>query len=209
MNGKPMIRATLLALVIVNGVGTCLSQTAHSSAEMKFQEMRRRKPPLVELYFDVLLRNDRAESRWFILPSNLAPGTSSVATKGGVDVLEVFAPSGTGRVILGHFLGSGGFYALLLPGHAELRLRMFPFSFWGDLPDRVRVDLVVARSFTIGGERARAWFGVNPMCSARADVAESLLSHTRMLRSRHSPDHKEVETLIEEESRSTLEVFLK
>ncbi len=186
-----------------------LSQTPRSVAEIKLQEMRWRKPPLVELYFDILLRNDRTEPRWFLLPSNLGPRTRSVATKGGVDGLEVFAPRSTGRVILGHFLGTGGFHALLLPGHAELRLRIFPISFWGDLPDRVQIDLVVAKSLTIGGERARAWFGVSPMCSARADVAENPLSQTRMLRSRHTPDRKEVETLIEEESRSTLEVFLK
>jgi len=55
-------------------------------AEFRFREMRLRKPPLAELYFDVVLRNGYAGPRWFLLPSNLGPGNPSPATKGGVDV---------------------------------------------------------------------------------------------------------------------------
>jgi len=88
--------------------------------------MRLRKPPLAELYFDIVLHNDRAEPRWFLLPGNFGPGTSPLGTRGGVDTVEVFAPHGSGRVIVGHFLGTGGFQALLLPAHAQIRLRMFP-----------------------------------------------------------------------------------
>jgi hypothetical protein len=178
-------------------------------AEIKFREMRMRKPPLVELYFDIVLRNDHAGPRWFLLPSNLGPGTSALVTKGGIDSVEVFAPRGQGRVIVGHFLGTGGFQALLLPAHAEVRLRMFPISYWGDLPDQLQVEVVTAKRLTIGGEPAAAWFGLNPTCSARADIVESALSQTRMLRSRHTPDRKEVATLSEEESRFKLAVSLK
>src|SRR6266566_8479187 len=72
-------------------------------AEMTFREMRWRKPPLVELYFDVVLHNDRTEPLWVLLPSNLGPESASVGTKGGVDGVEVIAPHGEGRVIIGHF----------------------------------------------------------------------------------------------------------
>ncbi|MDX6403029.1 MAG: hypothetical protein QOH70_484 [Blastocatellia bacterium] len=178
-------------------------------AEIKFREMRPRKPPLVELYFDVVLRNARAEPRWFLLPGNLGPGTQPLGGKGGVDTVEVFAPQGTGRVIVGHFLGTGGFQALLLPAHAHVRLRMFPISYWGDLPDHLQVEVVTAKRLTIGGEPAEAWFGLNPLCSARADIAESALSQTRMIRSRHSQERKEVRVLSEEENRFKLEVSLK
>jgi len=178
-------------------------------AEIKFREMHMRKPPLVELYFDIVLRNNRAEPRWFLLPSNLGPGTSALLTKGGVDGLEVFGPRGKGRVVIGHFLGTGGFYALLLPARAEVHLRMFPISYWGDLPDQLQVEVVTAKRLMIGGESATAWFGLNPTSSARADIPESVLSQNRMLRSRHTPDRKEVVTLIEKEIRLKLEVSLK
>ena len=183
--------------------------TSQPAAQIKFREMRLRKPPLAELYFDVVLRNTRAEPRWFLLPSHLGPGIPSLGTKGGVDGVEVFGPRGKGRVILGHFLGTGGFYALRLPAHAVVRLRMFPISYWGDVPDHLQVEVVTAKRLTIGGEPAAAWFGLNPMCSVRADTAEEALSQKRMLRSRHTPDRREVATRGEGESRLKLEVSLK
>ncbi len=178
-------------------------------AEITFREMHLRKPPLAELSFDIVLRNDQSEPRWFLLPSNLGPGTSSLVTKGGVDTVEVFEPHGSGRVIVGHFLGTGGFQALLLPAHARVRLRMFPISYWGDVPDHLQVEVVTAKRLTIGSEPAAAWFGSNSTCSARADIVESALSHTRMIRSRHTPDGKEVGTMIEGERRFKIEVSLK
>jgi hypothetical protein len=178
-------------------------------AEIKFRELRMRKPPLVELYFDVVLRNDRAEPRWFLLPSNLASGSSPLRAKGGVDGLEVFAPRGNGRVIVGHFLGTGGFYALLLPARAEVHLRMFPILYWGDLPDQLEVNVVTARRLTIGSEPATTWFGLNSTSSVRADITENVLSQNRMVHSRHTPDGKEVATLSEEESRFKIAVSLK
>jgi hypothetical protein len=177
-----------------------------ASVEIKFRELRMRKPPLVELYFDLVLRNSRTEPRWFLLPGNLGPGNSALLTKSGVDGVEVFGPRGSGRVIVGHFLGTGGFYALLLPARAAIHLQMFPISYWGDLPDQLEVEVVTAKSLTIGGEPASAWFGLNPASSARADITENVLSQNRMISSRHTPDRKEVATLSEEESRLKLMV---
>ena len=178
-------------------------------AEIKFRELHMRKPPLVELYFDVGLRNDRAEPRWFLIPSNLGPGTSALLTKGGIDGVEVFGPRGKGRVVIGHFLGTGGFYALLLPARAEVHLRMFPISYWGDLPDQLEVDVLTAKRLTIGSEPATTWFGLNPTSSARADITENVLSQNRMVSSRHTPERKEVAPRSEEERRFKLAVSLK
>ena len=178
-------------------------------AEIKFLGMHLRKPPLAELNFDVVLRNDQTGPRWFLLPSNLGPGTSAPLTKGGVDTVEVFAPRGSGRVIVGHFLGTGGFYALLLPARAEVRLRMFPISYWGDVPDHLQVEVVTAKRLTIGGELAADWFKTNPKCSTTADIAESVLSQAGMISSRHTPDGKEVGARSEGENRFKLDVLLK
>src|SRR5260370_1118391 len=171
-----------------------------------FREMQFGKPPLVELYFDVVLRNDRSEPRWFLLPSNLDPESAAIGTKGGVDGVEVFAPHGTGRVIIGHFLGTGGFNALLLPARAQVRLRMFPISYWGELPEYLQIGVVTAKHLTIGGESAESWFGVNAMSRARADIAESSLNPRRVLRAKHAPDNKEVAKTIEEDGRFAVRV---
>ena len=187
---------------------TSLPLSSRPAVEMKFRELKFRKPPLVLLYFDVVLRNSRSEPRWFLLPKSL-PENSSIGAKGGVDGLEVFAPQGKGRVIIGHFLGTGGFQALLLPARAEVRLRLFPISFWGELPDHLQVELLIARRLLIGGEDAKGWFGENPLSSVRADIAERSDDIMRMLRSRHAPDNKEVATLIEEDRRIKLQVAIK
>jgi len=178
------------------------------AAEIEFREMRRRKPPLAELYFDIRLRNDGAAARWFLLPSNLGSANPSIGAKGGIDTLEVFAPRGQGRVIIGHFLGTGGFQALLLPPRAEVRLRLFPISYWGEPPDPLRIEVVIAKTFSIGGESAEKWFGSQPLSSVKADITENAKSTSRMLRSKSTPDNKEVAARIEEDRRLQLMVSL-
>ena len=122
--------------------------------------MHFRKPPLVEIVFDVVLRNDRAQPRWFLLPSHMYPDKPGIPEKGGVDALEVFAPRGKGRVIVGRFLGTGGYQALLLPAHAEIHLRGLPISYWGDVPDSLQVGVLVAKRLMIGSDPPRSWFQV-------------------------------------------------
>jgi hypothetical protein len=184
-------------------------ETSRPAAEIKFRKMHFRKPPLVELIFDVVLRNDRNQPRWFLLPSNLYPEKTGIPTRGGVDTLEVLAPRGKGRVIIGHFLGTGGFQALLLPAHAEIHLRALPISYWGDVPDSLRVEVIVAKRLMIAGEAARTWFQVNPMCSTKADISETISGQTAMPPSRHTRDNKEVTPLIDEDLRLELLVPLK
>lgn len=178
------------------------------AAEMEFREMRLRKPPLAELYFDIKLRNDGAAARWFLLPSNLGSANTSIGAKGGVDTLEVFAPRGQGRVIIGHFLGTGGFQALLLPPRAEIRLRHFAISYWGDPPYRLQIEVVIAKALMIGGEKAEKWFGSQPLSSVKADITENAKSTSRMVRSKSTPDNKEVAARIEEDRRLKLMVSL-
>jgi hypothetical protein len=183
-------------------------ETSGSAAEIEFREIRFRKPPLAELYFDVTLRNDRAAPRWFLLPSNLRSGKAPIGEKGGVDALEAFAPNGKGHVIVGHFLGTAGFHAILLAPRSEVRLRLFPISYWGDPPANLQVEVVIARRLTIGGKRAEKWFGKNPMSSVKADILENAIDVRMMTQSRHAPDNKEVAIVIDEDRRVQLQVPL-
>jgi hypothetical protein len=187
----------------------CFSQTSQPPAEIKIREMHFRKPPLVELIFDVVLRNDRAQPRWFLLASHLYPEKPGIPEKGGVDTLEVFAPRGKGRVVIGRFLGTGGFQALLLPAHAEIHLRGLPVEYWGDVPESLQLEVIVAKRLTIGSESARSWFQTNPICGRKADITETISGRTRMLRSHHTRDNKEVTTLINEDRRFESQVSLK
>lgn len=188
---------------------TALVYQARPAIQVKFRELRFRKPPLVELYFDLVLRNNRNEPRWFIVQSNLYPDSKSTPAKGGVDGVEVYKTRGKGRVIIGHFLGTGGFYALLLPARAEVNLKLFPISFWGEMPEQIQVEVLTAEKLAIGGESAETWFGENPLSTAKAEIAKNPFSHAWMLRSRHTPDRKEVGITFEEDSRFQLSVSLK
>src|SRR5438132_3002458 len=207
MKKKLLICATLVLLAIGICFDTCFSQTPRPAAEIKFREMHFRKPPLVELIFDLVLRNDGKSPRWFLLPSRLGPGQASME-KGGVDTLEVFAPRGKGRAIIGRFLGTGGFQALLLPPGAEIRLRNFPISYWGELPASLDIEIVIARRLTIGGETAESWFGRNPLSSVTADISEEAESTMRISHTRHTPDNKEVAPTIEADRRFRIQVSL-
>ncbi|MFN2531944.1 MAG: hypothetical protein ABR555_11660 [Pyrinomonadaceae bacterium] len=202
------VRLFIFAVVLaLFGIGAFAQ--SRPPAEIQFHEMHFRTPPLVELVFDIVLRNNRTQPRWFLIPSNLNPKESGIPSTGGVDGLEVFAPTGKGRVVLGHFLGTGGFQALLLPAHGEIHLRALPISYWGDVPDDLRVEIIVAKRLIINGESARKWFQVNPMSSTGADITEAISGRTRMLHSRHTSDHKEVTTVIDEDRRLNLPVSLK
>ena len=185
-----------------------LDETSQPAAEITFQEMRYGKPPLLYLFFDVVLRNDQASPRWFLLPSNLGSGYGSIGEKGGVDTLQVFTPRGNGQVIIGRFLGTGGFHALLLPPDAEVRLRRFPISFWGELPANLQIEIVIANQLTVGDETAQSWFGVKALSSARADIPEDAENVKRLVHSKRSRDNKEVLPVIEEDQRLHLSVSL-
>jgi len=184
------------------------AETSRPAAEIKFVGMRVGRPTLAYLSFDVVLRNDRRSPRWFLLPSNLGSGHGSIGEKGGIDTLEVFAPRGKGHVIIGRFLGTGGFQALLLPPRAEIRLRSFPISYWGELPANLDVEIVIARRLTIGGETAESWFGRNPMSSVTADISEEAESAMKISHTRRTQDNKEVAPTIEADRRFRIHVSL-
>jgi hypothetical protein len=185
-----------------------LDETSRPPAEMTFQEMRYGRPPLLYLFFDVVLRNEATSPRWFLLPSNLGSGHGSIGEKGGVDTLQVFTPRGNGQVTIGRFLGTGGFQALLLRPGAEVRLRRFPISFWGELPANLQIEIVIANGLTIGNETAESWFGVKALSSATADISEDAENVKRLVRSKRSRDNKEILPLIEEDQRLHLSVSL-
>ncbi|MBO3462572.1 hypothetical protein G7B40_020365 [Aetokthonos hydrillicola Thurmond2011] len=140
------------------------------AVEIRYVTQRRQKPPHVNLLFDITLRNHHSLSRWFIIPSNLTMNfTPEKATPDG---LEVFELKGSGRVVIGRVLGIDGFQALLLPAGAEIRIRNFPISFWGELPQVLSIDVITATRLSIGDQLAETRFGINPTSDPRADVRE-------------------------------------
>jgi hypothetical protein len=183
--------------------------TNNSPAEVRFVDLRFAKPPLAFLTFDVRLRNYSGSSRWFLVPSNLGPGQEAIGGRGGVDALEAFLLLRKGRVTLGRFLGTGGFNALLLPAHADIRLRRFSISYWGELPESVSIVIVIAQSLTIGSESAERWFESSPLSSKDADILTDADRAMRLGKTKRTPDNKEIAPVIDVARRVELQVSLK
>jgi hypothetical protein len=141
-----------------------------SSVEMESVGVRRQKPPHAKLLFNISLRNHHQNRRWFLFPkvimSDLKPKIE------GIERVEIFEHKGKGKAIVTHFIGIGSFYALLLPADAEIKLRNFPISFWGELPPELPVEFIAASNLTIDGKAAEEYLGINPISSVQADVAE-------------------------------------
>ena len=180
-----------------------------SPAEVKFVSMRFGKPPLVYLTFDLRMRNDSESQRWFLIPSNLGAGHEPIGGKGGIDALETFRLSGKGNCTLGRFLGTGGFYAVLLSPHADVRLRRFPISYWGELPENLPLEIVIANGLKIGNESAENWFGKGSSSSLEVDIPSDAGSTQRMGKTKRTRDNKELVPVIDIERRLELQVSLK
>jgi hypothetical protein len=96
-----------------------------------------------------------------------------------VDVLEVFELSGHGRAVVGRFLGTGGFQAVLVPAGGELTLHGLQLNYWGEPPTQgVPCEVRVARELSIGGHPARSWFPSDPLSDAKVDAGNGKMIGT-------------------------------
>lgn len=178
------------------------------AAQVEFVDKRFGKPPLVYLTVDVRLRNYNELPRWFLIPSNLGAGHAPIGGKGGIDALETFSLSGKGSITLGRFLGTGGFNAILLSPHGDVRLRRFPISYWGELPEKLPLEIVIAKSLQVGTESAESWFGSDSLDSRQVDIPSDAESTQGMGKTKRTPDNKEVVPVIDVERRIELQVSL-
>lgn len=157
------------------------------------------RPPLRRLQLDVTLRNPADGPRWFVLPRKLpAPG-------GGVDGLEADEWTGQGRVVVGRFMGTGGFHAVRLAAGAEIRIKGLDLSLWEDPPggSTLVYDAVVAFEVKIGGAPAIDWFDADPTAQGSATVDRG-----ELFSSRQPEDNKERPVELVDAQRIRIEIEL-
>lgn len=159
------------------------------AVEVVFAAKQPARPPMVNVLVDVTLRNAEKEPRWFVLPTR-APANPDEAG-GGVMGVETYEAAGDGRVVLGKFLGTGGFQAVLVPGGGEVTLSRLAISSWQTRPlASLSFDVIVAEDVSVGGEPIAAWFGETAPASdvrARVDASKAEPAGQRM-----TPDHGEL-----------------
>lgn len=146
---------------------------AEPAVEMSHIRVDMGKPPLVRLFFDVVLRNHEATARWFIIPAIVPPIPRPDGA--GVDGLAPFSVGGKKHAILGRFRGTGGFYAARLPARGILKLSGLEIEHWssGDAgasrPALLPMEISTATELLLGGEPAERWFRENPLCDDRIE----------------------------------------
>jgi hypothetical protein len=130
---------------------------------------RRWRPPKVELRFDVIARNDTPVPRWAIVPDALPRGLDAAAST-RVYSIDLYELAGTGRVVVAHFIGDHGFFALLVPGSAELRLIGMPISYWGELPGSIEIESTTATALLVDGHPVEGRLGLDPASEPGAEA---------------------------------------
>jgi len=167
------------------------------------------KPPLKTHSFDLALRNKADGPRWILLPETL--GETKDTRKGGVFAVEARELQGKGRVIVATGLGNGGFQAMLLPAHAEVKIARFQIESWFEkIPPTIAVEMIIARKVSLGDDPLEAWFEARPEGDVSAAVVDDRFSSTeKWVRTRRHPDdYREFPVTIDEERRVRIMVAL-
>ena len=172
--------------------GDSQSNQGISPVEISLTIRQYGKLPLKYLMGEVVLRNDRSEPRWFLIPTSLPRDPRS----GGVYKVEVSAISGPQPGVIGYLHGSAGYAAVLLSPHAEVKIQGLQIDYWGEvLPHALEVQVRIAREVSLGGEPLRQWFGGDPMNTGRVDGEATYGTRP----ARRTPGDKEVSLLLSEE----------
>ena len=145
---------------------------------------RPQRPPLQLLYFDARLWNPAGVARYYLLSDQL-----SAAGKSGdydIDVAYVYELSGEGRIMVSHFAGTRGFFALLLPAGARLELSNLPLELWGDIPGEATLRVAISEDLKIAGQAAENWLDITLQSDKQAAVdAGALADQLKVIKSKN------------------------
>lgn len=182
--------------------------SAKAIVEATFREVHFGKPPLKFLRFDVTLHNPSSNPRWLILPATLPYQGDTVPAPGGVETeLQVFLLSKHPRVLLLYGV-AGNFQAVLLPGQGWVTLRNLPIeAWWQEVPAKTDLEVIVARSVTIGGAALGDLIGALANSESGAAVdAQSNAGDERSLQFWHPKEGSFPPIAIDVESRAKISV---
>ena len=128
-----------------------------------FRGEHRLRPPRAELSFDLALTNRADTARWAIMRDTLGSGHSAPATS--VWSVGGYVLGDLRRVVAVHAVAENGWYAVLVPGRATVRLECVPFAFWGETPASAELEVAMATDLELDGSPLLSRLGLE----ARSD----------------------------------------
>jgi hypothetical protein len=164
--------------------------------QVKFVSVEYQRPPTAQLFFDITLANLHNEARWFLLPDEdpWAEGQPF-----SIDSGQVYELIGQGRVIVGHFRGTHGVFAISLPANAHVLLRNFPIGSMNEYPSHFNLGIITASRMLVDGMTPEDWIGTSFASDKHADVsAEALSDELEVIHARETTDFSEVEITLSE-----------
>lgn len=175
--------------------------TQKPPVEVEFIDWQGSKPPIKYLVLDITLRNESHSPRWFLLPRYLTYSSQLVDLS--ISSVNVLSLKGQGSVIIGYFYGYEGFWALRLPGDAQIKIHRFRFRFKEeDIVEPIPIEVAIASQLTIEGQPAESWLGINMMSDGRADVIQD---ENQIISSKDTSTRRAVPVTIVEERRIKLQ----
>ncbi len=135
---------------------------------VRYVDTRRQRPPRAEVRLDVRVSNERDEPVWALLPDTLAAGPRTPGTS--VWSIAAWHLGELRRSFLLHATGDAGWYAVLVPPHADVTVAALPFAWWGALPEAVELQAALVTGLAVGGEPVAARLGTEPRADAGAVV---------------------------------------
>lgn len=174
------------------------------SVQLTFVSRRREHPPLSRIRVDASLRNPGDKARWFLLTGDAPAGKKPIATLAfGVTVWSFV---GTGNVVVAQFTAAESFYAIQLPPGAEVELRSLQLLMAGEPPaNPMPLEVIVADSFTVGGEPPAFWTKTPATCEPRADAT---MEGARRLLDETMPDQRSLPVELHGAERMTVSLAL-
>jgi hypothetical protein len=162
-SAKPMLAVLVLLTSTLRGT----QEARLPAVEMQYCGMRPGKPPLLDMAFNVTVRNFADKPQWFLFPAALYDKAVGVRSSAGIDGIELFADSPDHKVTVVHFMGTmnlqpegaGGFKGLLLPAGGVVSVHSLDIEFWGDPVPPVPMRVVIADQVTLGGVPVEQWMG--------------------------------------------------
>jgi hypothetical protein len=142
-----------------------------SELAVAFVGAQRMRPPRAELRLDVTLRNEDEHARWAVLPATLGAEPSR-----RVWSLDAFRLGELRHVFVVRATADAGWYAVLLPGAAQISLAAMPFGWWGDVPDDVTLTAETVRAIQVDGIALAQRLGVDAYSEPGAEVDASPLA---------------------------------